>query len=155
MFGLGCTAYIVKLISQGGTRELQQKAWEVISQNNYHAKPDLIDYICLLLKSWGTMLQKVVWPVNLAPEYAIPTPETFFEFSIILAILIIIAVTIALFHSGKQQNSNVFFCTHLVSSFLVAGIESLAHCHTCGGPILLCNSSWFDFFVSASDKKSL
>jgi hypothetical protein len=109
IFGLGCTAYIAKLISLGGTRELQQKAWEVISQNNYHAKPDLIDYICLLLKSWGTMLQKVVWPVNLAPEYAIPTPETFFDFSIILAILIIIAVTIALFHSGKQQNSNVFF----------------------------------------------
>ena len=109
LFGLGCTAYIAKLISLGGIRELQRQAWAVISHNNYHAKPDLIDYIRVLLKSWGTMLPKIVWPVNLAPDYAIPASDTFFDFSIVLAIFIVIAVTIALFHSGKQQNSNVFF----------------------------------------------
>jgi hypothetical protein len=36
-----------------------------------YPKPDFIDYFHLLLKSWGTMLAKIVWPVNLAPEYSI------------------------------------------------------------------------------------
>ena len=75
LFGLGCTAYIAKLISFGGIGKLQQQAWAVINQNNFHAKPDLIDYIRLLLKAWGTMLQKIVWPVNLAPEYAVPATD--------------------------------------------------------------------------------
>ena len=61
------------------------------------------------MKAWGTMLQKIVWPVNLAPEYAVPATDTFFDFSIALTMIIILAVTIALIHFGKKQNSNVFF----------------------------------------------
>jgi hypothetical protein len=108
LFGLGCIAYVWKLVSIGGIRELQLNAWEIISRANYYPKPDLTDYIHLLLKSWGPMIPKIIWPVNLAPAYAIPAPDTWFEFPVVLSIITIIAVITILFHSGKQQNSNVF-----------------------------------------------
>ena len=109
LFGLGCIAYDWKLVSIGGIRELQLNAWEIISRANFYPKPDLTDYTLLLLKSWGTMLPKIIWPVNLAPAYAIPAPDTWFEFPVVLAIITIIVVITILFYSGKQQNSNVFF----------------------------------------------
>jgi tetratricopeptide (TPR) repeat protein len=109
LFGLSCTAYIWKLISIGGIGKLQSNAWEIISRANYYPKPDLTDYVQLLLKFWGTMIPKIIWPVNLAPAYAIPAPGTWFDFQIVLSIITIIAALALLFHSGKQHNSNVFF----------------------------------------------
>lgn len=108
-FGLSCAAYVWKLISIGGIRELQLNAWEIISRANYYPKPDLTDYIQLLLKSWGTMMQKLIWPFNLSPAYAIPASNTWFDFQVVLPIIVMIAVITRLFYSGRQQHSNVFF----------------------------------------------
>ena len=109
LFCAGCCAYLWKLITMGGVGALQLHAWKAISRMDLYPKPDFIDYVHLLLKSWGTMLAKIVWPVNLAPEYSIQAPATWHEFLVILAILTSASVLIALYRSRRQHESNVFF----------------------------------------------
>jgi tetratricopeptide (TPR) repeat protein len=109
LFCTGCIAYLWKSISMGGLGALQLHAWKVISRMDLYPKPDFIDYVHLLLKSWGTMLAKTVWPLNLGPEYSIQAPATWLDFAVLLAILTTASAVIALCRSSRSQASNVFF----------------------------------------------
>lgn len=109
VLAVGSLAYVWKVVSIGGLNELQYHAWKTISRMEIYPKPELIDYLELLFKSWGKMLIRVVWPFNLAPEYSVPAPTSFFDLELMVGFLAIIFALILLFKLSVKSQSNTFF----------------------------------------------
>lgn len=109
VFGAGCIAYVWKILSIGGLQELQNHAWKMICRMEMYPKPDLGDYLHLLLKSWGTMISKIILPINLAPEYSISSPGSWLDIYVVTAFLSVSLALITLFYASKKPSNNAFF----------------------------------------------
>lgn len=109
VFGLGGLAYAWKILSMGGVNVLQNHAWKMISRMEMYPRPDLGDYLQLLLKSCGMMISKIIWPINFAPEYSISPPDGWFDIDVLTGLLSVLLTLVALFYVSRRPESNTFF----------------------------------------------
>lgn len=85
------------------------RANALLVRNNYFEGFDWATYGLTVLKSWGFLFSKLVFPVNLSVNYIVSVPKTSFDLQIITTFLLVILYLIVLI-LGYRKNYFLFVC---------------------------------------------
>lgn len=91
----GLIAGLVWYLFMGGRKWLLTEVGYQLLRYNYVDSVSEWTWLPILLKSWLFMFSRVVWPVNLAVEYAYPLPQGWFDLWVVGALLLMIGWGVA------------------------------------------------------------
>jgi len=99
------TAVGVWLLSFGGLSAYRQAYEPWLVKFNLIPPFNDADYLQMLFKSWAFMMQRLVWPVDLAPEYVLVAPVGWLDAWVLagLTLILLVFAALALFYVTGQK----------------------------------------------------
>jgi hypothetical protein len=103
------------LFADGRAAYLMQARF-LLSKLNYYQPPSEIIYFATLCKAWAFMLIRLIWPVDLAVEYAFPVPASTGELGVLIGAVIPLAL-VFLAWKARQREPLVTFGIFFACAF--------------------------------------
>lgn len=101
---LVCLAYAINWYwIQGGRSAYLKSAEFLYSKINVFGPVNEGDFSAMLLKAWGFMFGKIVWPKNLAIEYLLSPPTGWLDPWVVGTLIVVFCYVVTLFWSWRKS----------------------------------------------------